>query len=321
MGQQSFILHSPRPKTLPELPSGKIHFEESLEDALSLHPDAVIIANPTASHMETALAAAENGAHLFIEKPISHSLKGIDELHRICIEKQLVVQSGFQFRFHPGLNIVKKWLLEERIGPLIHVESHWGEYLPSWHPWEDYRKGYSARHDLGGGVLLTLCHPLDYIRWLIGEIAEVSAMLGYRSGLEIDTEDTAQILLRFENDVLGNVHLNYCEYPQRHFITIIGQEGRIDWRPDGPAILKDAMGRESSSFHLPKDFTRNQMFKDELQHFIRCIDENITPDCTLDDGIAGLKIAIAAKKAAREKRTILLSSELRVAEPIECRKG
>ena len=82
---------------------------------------------------------------------------------------------GFQFRFHPGLQQVKKLLDEGAIGKPISAHAHWGEYLPDWHPWEDYKQGYAARPELGGGVVLTLSHPLDYLRWLLGEVESLSA--------------------------------------------------------------------------------------------------------------------------------------------------
>ena len=74
---------------------------------------------------------------------------------------------------------------------------------------EDYRQGYSARSDLGGGVILTLCHPLDYLLWLIGEVSALWSFSDYLGNLDLEVEDTAEIGLRFSNGVLGSVHLNY----------------------------------------------------------------------------------------------------------------
>ena len=82
----------------------------------------------------------------------------MDELQRILLKQDKQALVGFQFRFHPGLQQVKRLLEEGAIGRPFSVRAHWGEYLPGWHPWEDYRQGYSARPDLGGGVVLTLCH-------------------------------------------------------------------------------------------------------------------------------------------------------------------
>ncbi len=121
---------------------------------------------------------------------------------------------GFQFRFHPGLQQAKRFLDDGAIGDLISVRSHWGEYLPDWHPWEDYRQSYAARKDLGGGVVRTLCHPLDYLRWLVGELESVWAFSGNLGGLDINVEDVSEIGLQFDRGVLGSVHLDFCQRPR-----------------------------------------------------------------------------------------------------------
>jgi predicted dehydrogenase len=132
---------------------------------------------------------------------------------------------GFQFRFHAALRQVKHWLQEGAVGDLIGVRAHYGDYLPAWHPWEDYHQAYSARADLGGGVILTLSHPLDYMRWLIGEVQSLWAFTARQKDLNIEVEDTAEIGLKFFNGVIGSVHLNYLQRPASHSATFVGVKG------------------------------------------------------------------------------------------------
>lgn len=287
LGYKNFVLYRTNKSTLPDDEIGDIPVEYDLDKALAYKPIATIIANPTAVHMSVALAAAKDGSHLFLEKPISHSLKGVDELKSLVHEKKLIVQLGFQFRFHPLLRRIKRLLEQNKIGPIVSVQAHWGEYLPDWHKGEDYHLSYSARKELGGGVLLTLSHPFDYMRWLIGEIDSVSAIQSRSGGLKIDVEDSADVLLSFTNGATGNVHLDYLERPSSHFIHIIGQNGIIHW--------------DNSK---PKNFDRNRLFIDEMRHFISCITKNEQPLCSFDDGIATLRIVLAAKQSAKEKRMI-----------------
>ena len=122
-------------------------------------PDAVILANPTALHLDVAIPAAKSGCHLFFEKPISDSMKDIDALFDAVRVGGGKAVTGFQFRFHPGLQKIKTLIKNNEIGEVISARAHWGEYLPSWHPWEDHRKSYSAKKELGGGVILTLKSP------------------------------------------------------------------------------------------------------------------------------------------------------------------
>ncbi len=165
LGRNDIVLLRTGKSTLPDDELGILPVEYDLNHAL-LHwqPEGVVISNPTALHLEVAIPAAEAGCHLLIEKPMSHSTDGLDTLTKALRKGGGQVLVGYQFRFHPGLLAVKQLLEKEAIGCLISARVHWGEYLPDWHPWEDYRHSYSARSDLGGGVVLTLSHPFDYLR-------------------------------------------------------------------------------------------------------------------------------------------------------------
>ena len=133
---------------------------------------------------------------------------------------------GFQFRFHPVLAKVRELVQKHEIGKPVSFRSHWGEYLPGWHPWEDYRQSYSARPDLGGGVVNTLSHPLDYLRWIFGNAESVWAFTS-SAGLGLDVEDSAEIGLRFKSGLSGTVHLDYVQQPGKHTLEIIGEDGTI----------------------------------------------------------------------------------------------
>lgn len=205
------------------------------------------------------------------------------------------VYVGYQFRFHPGLQRVRRLLVEGAIGRPLSVRAHWGEYLPGWHPWEDYRQGYSARADLGGGVIFTLCHPLDYLRWLFGEVAELWAFTGQISDLELQVEDTAEIGLRFSQGLLGSVHLDYNQRPPDHHLEIIGVQGTIQWdNADGAVRLYRASLGQWEAFPAPEGFERNHLFLAQMRHFLEVANGIAAPLCTLEDGIRGLQLALAA---------------------------
>lgn len=283
--------------------------EQNLVEALQRHqPDAVVVSNPTSLHLDTAIPAAKAGCHLLLEKPISHRMTGVSTLAKIVEEKNLKVLVGFQFRFHPGLRRIKELLDSGAIGAATSVQAHWGEYLPTWHPWEDYRVGYAAREDLGGGVLLTLCHPFDYLRWLIGEIQSVSAMAAQRGGLGIRVEDTASTLLRFESGALGMVHLDYVQQPPTHTLHITGQHGRILWNnADGEVHWYQDDTETWHTEKMPVGFERNTLFLKEIEHFITCIENDMEPCVNLTDGIVALQIVLAAKASISQRREIFCS--------------
>ncbi len=291
-----------------DLPPFKI--DTDLNAALARCPDAVIIASPTSHHLSQAMAAAEAGCHILMEKPIAHTMDGLNDLVKLVKQKGIIFQTAFQFRFHPVFQEIRALLKQGAIGSILSAHVHWGEYLPLWHPWEDYRQGYSARADLGGGAVLTLCHPYDYLRWLIGEIISLSAMVDKLSDLEIDTEDTAAIIIRFALGAIGSIYLDYNERPPQHSLTIIGHRGKIYWdNRDSAATVYLGDGQQAYRIDPPSGFERNDLFKAELKHFIECIESRQQPICGLKDGMAALEMALAIKKSAMEKRELNLAMQ------------
>ncbi len=147
--------------------------------------------------MDPALALARRGLHLFVEKPVSHSLDRIPELLDLVEQKKLTAMTGFCMRFFQPLQKAKELLTAGRVGRLVTARSFTGVYLPDWHPYEDYRSFYMAKKDQGGGVLLDECHAFDWMQWLCGPITAVCAVVGTFSDLEVETDDVCEALVRF----------------------------------------------------------------------------------------------------------------------------
>ena len=288
---------------LGDAPPGAVT-ETDLAVALTHRPYAAVVANPTSLHVETALACAEAGCGLLIEKPLSHTTDGLDALERAVETHRLVAVVGFMFRFHPTLAQVRAWLADGAVGRVVLAEARWGEYLPGWHPQEDHRAGYSARKDLGGGPVHTLSHPLDYLRWLLGaagegDVARVQAATAQRAGLGIETEDVAAATLAFEGGALATVALDFAARPPRHDLYIAGSEGSIRWDfHTGEAALYRAEKGEWTTAALPGGFERNDLFLAEMRHFLACLDGSEEPICTLHDGRRATEVALAIHRAA-----------------------
>jgi predicted dehydrogenase len=306
LGEEDILLYRTQHSILSEKDVKGIPVETSLEAALAHRPDAVIISNPTSLHLDVAIPAARAGCAILMEKPISNHFERVDELQKIVQQNKVKVLVGFQFRFHPTLRQVAQWLNDGEIGDPLSVYAHWGEYLPDWHPWEDYHKSYSARIDLGGGVVNTLSHPIDYLHWLMGEAEELAAMIGNSSELNLDVEDTAVILFRYKSGAIGSVHLDYVQRPPRHSLEIIGNCGTIVWNSTGIARLYRSSETRWIEVSPPEGFERNQLFLDEMEHFIQVVKGDVAPFCTLQDGIAALKITEAIYQSAQEKTFIHL---------------
>jgi predicted dehydrogenase len=276
-----------------------------LERAFSHRPDAVFVTAPTSFHLPLASRAASARCHLFIEKPLSHTTDGIGPLLEMVRQRGLITLVGCNLRFHPGLREVKRLLDEGAVGRVVAVRAEVGQYLPDWHPEEDYRRGYSARRDLGGGVILDAIHEIDYIRWLVGPVRSVACFAGTLSRLEIETEDTAAVLLRFSGGALGEVHLDYVQRIYSRSCQVIGDEGTIRWDYSaGETRVYRSASREWETSSNPPGWRPNQMYVDELDHFLRCLAGAERPTLDVFDAARVLDIALAAKASSESVRVI-----------------
>ncbi len=267
-----------------------------LDRALAERPDAVIVANPSSLHLEVAAAAADAGCHLFVEKPLADGWDGVERLVERVETRGLVATVGYHFRFHPALIRVRRMLDAGAIGRTMAARFTFGEYLPGWHPDEDYRQSYAARRALGGGVLLTQIHDLDIAYWFWGLPARAFAVGGHRSRLDVDVEDVASVTLAYADGAAPmpvHLHMDYLQRPPARRGEIIGETGRLtfdliegrvdDVAPDGRV--------ETHDDHVD----RNELFVREMRHFLDCLEGRATPDVTLRDGAASLAMALAAR--------------------------
>lgn len=307
LGQKDVVFYRTSSGKLPDDELKGFVVEKELSAALGHHPDAVIIANPTAMHLDVAIPSAQQGCHLLLEKPVSNNLEKINSLQIAVKQTGSQILMGFQFRFHPGLQKVKQLLDSGELGQPISAKSHWGEYLPDWHPWEDYRTSYSARSDLGGGVVLTLSHPFDYLRWLLGEVESVSGRIQNTGKLDLNVEDQADIDIEFINEVIGSVHLDYLQKPPTHWLEIICSGGKLHFDAiSGLLVVSTSKSSQERQFPVPIGFERNDLFLAEMKHFIEVVNGKAHLSCTLDDGIRALQISLAVHQSSRERRKILL---------------
>ncbi len=269
----------------------------SLDEALNDKPDVAFITNPNPFHLPAARAAADAGCHLFIEKPLAETVEGIDELIEAVARKKLTAFVAYQFRFHPGMKKVKEIIDSGRLGRVIAAHIVNGEYIPDWHPYEDYRETHPARRDLGGGCLNIQTHELDLGLWLLGMPRRVYAVGGQLSRLETDVEDSVSILLdcEFEGRPLPlHIHLDYLQRPPQRVCEIVGDAGRLryDYYANEVVVYDtEARTTEITTFH---QFQRNQMFIDELNHFLDCIAGNAEPLIDLHEGRRSVLISLAA---------------------------
>ena len=282
----------------------------NLDQALAQEPAAAFICNPTSLHQTVALSAARAGCHLLVEKPLSNRYEGVEELINIVDSKGLVALVGYQMRFHPCLQRLQSLLQQKAIGRILSVRVEVGEYLPEAHPYEDYRHTYAARPELGGGVILSQIHELDYVYWLFGLPRRVITFGGHLSSLDIDVEDTASSLMECVVDGIPvpiEVHQDFVQRPARHTCQVIGDAGKILVDLDTVTVqVFDGQGQITDQCNF-SGFQRNQLFLDELKHFLACVRGEEDPIVTLRDAAQSLRMALTARQSLATGQVVELN--------------
>lgn len=296
LGVREILLYRTRPEPFKEAPELPVF--NDLTQALASRPNLVIVSTPTACHLPVALTAARAGCHLFIEKPLSHAWDGVEELLSIIQQNHLITCVGFDLRFDPGLCQVKDLIEDGCIGRCLSIQAQVGQYLPDWHPWEDYRQGVSAGKETGGGVILDLVHELDYVTWLFGPVSEIFCFAQKVSNLEIETEDTAVMSLKFENGALGTIHLDYLQRVPSRTCRIIGERGTIVWDYFAQKVSCYSPDKKDPWEFEYSKAQRNDRFLEEMRHLLDCVDGRDRPKVDIVSGSRTLKLALAAKESA-----------------------
>lgn len=276
-----------------------------LSEGLRRSPEFVVVATPTYLHVAQAMEVATRGFALFIEKPLSHTPAGISELSNAVEQRGLVSMVGCNMRFHPGPRKVKELLEKGRLGKILCARIHAGSYLPAWRPGTDYRSNYAAREETGGGCILDCIHEIDLARWYLGDVVDVYCAAGHLSSLEIATEDVAVLVSRHSTGALSEVHLDYVQRTYERGCQIAGEAGSIFWDfRDKQVRWYDAASDNWITFEQPAGWQLNQMYLDEMRHFLDCVRAHQPTAMPVSEAAAVMEIVFAAKASAREGRTV-----------------
>lgn len=284
----------------------RIKIVRTIPECLRENPDACVIANVSSQHVSAATRFARMGVDLFIEKPLSTSLKGTKELAALVRRKKLITQMGCQFRFHKCIKEIKGLIASNRLGRIISARAECGSFLPDWHPYEDYTKSYAARDDLGGGVVLTNIHEVDYLYWFFGDAAETFSMTGRHSHLKMSADDLSVATVRFKNSVIAELHLDYFQKPDFRSCKVIGTKGMAYWDSDANTVMfYDNKKNKWVKVTGWPNYDRNFMFKEEMIHFLNCVKKRKTTINPVEtDGVMTLKIGLAIMKSSKAKKVI-----------------
>ena len=253
---------------------------KSLTKALNENPDVAFICNTTSKHINTAIKCAKKGCHLFIEKPLSNNLKKLRVLESIIIKKKIKVMIGYNMRFHPLMIKIKKMLKNKELGSIYNLQTEWSEYLPDWHPWENYKYTYAAQKKMGGGCNLTLSHELDSMYWLFGKIKKVKNFK-INKYLRGDVDTSSDFLVEFNNNIIGYSHIDFLGKPHIRKMYISGTKKKVFFNYYKNQIK--IVNRSGDIKLIKVKFKKNDMYLDEIKYFLKCIKNNKNPSPSIEE--------------------------------------
>ena len=277
----------------------------SLEVGLASRPDTVFICSPTALHVEQAVQSMRAGAHVFAEKPLSTSTDGVAEMESLARDLGRTVMVGHCFRFHEGLRRAKGWLDEGRIGRLISVRASVGEDIPDVMP--NNRSMYISKYN----GAYELMHDIDLAVWYAAQRPfGVFGIDGRFSDVGMESPDLVEMLIRFENRCVANVHLDFFQRVRRRQIELLGAEGTIivefaSWDRCRLSVYESRTG-EWRHEEMPTD--RDDMFRAEDLAFLESAADGLPVPVTIADGLLAVQVMNAAQESASTGMAVELDS-------------
>ncbi|MBQ9372504.1 MAG: Gfo/Idh/MocA family oxidoreductase [Thermoguttaceae bacterium] len=220
--------------------------------------EIVTIGTPSGAHLDPAVAAARAGKHVIVEKPLEITPARCDEIIKACEESGVTLSTVFPSRFHQSSVQLKKAIESGRFGKLT-----LGDAIVKWYRTQQYYDSGVWRGtwklDGGGALMNQAIHSVDLLIWLMGDVAEVTALTGLVAHENIEVEDVAVAALRFKSGALGLLEATTAAYPgylkriETHGSTgsaVIEEEDIIKWdfvesREEDAAIRESMTNRLS----------------------------------------------------------------------------
>lgn len=262
--------------------------------------DAVIIASENAKHAELAIAAAEAGKHMIVEKPIATSLEDAEKMIKAAERAGVKLQQAFVMRYHDATVAIKGILDRGEIGDILVITTtNHGKYPGLW---------FGDPELAGGGAVMDhTVHTADLMRWYTGdEVEEVYAVIGEKIRRELKVEDNALISLKFKRGVIGSIDCSWSRHEGWPiwgdvWLGIIGTEGYIAVDAFRSCINLVVNGKPLTWVYFGSDCDLNM-----IRDFIRVVREDETPRATGYDGYKALEIALAAYESHKKGEPVKL---------------
>ena len=275
-------------KKIPDDLEEKIRYFYDENEAFAWSPDFMIVSNPSNLHLEYLLKAIDHNIDALIEKPVANAYNKIKEAEKRLKERKNRIYVGYNLRFNPIVKKVKEIIDARVYGNVLKANLYVGEYLPFWHPYEDYRKRYAARDDLGGGSLRTFSHEIDLGQYWFGNYDKIFAKVSKISDLEIDVDDNTDIFAEMKKGMILKISMDYLNPLGERKGELFFEDGLLKYDFLKREIeFTDYANNESKTVLKSENYDYNAQYKSQMEKFMNRSDEEI---CTLEEGINVMKL-------------------------------
>lgn len=247
----------------------------SFVEASKLRITHIIVCTPTALHNESLAFAIANSCAVFMEKPLVGNKEELNEALGLLSNYSKPFFIGFMLRYHPLVNKLKNLIDDKSLGEVFSARFSFGSYLPHWHPWEDYKQGYAARKELGGGVINTISHELDLIQHFFGNPKSVLCNKRNLNKLDIEVEEIADAIFGYEDKVV-TLHLDYLQKDYQRQVEVLCDKGRIFWDWHANEICVKKHNEAEYQITLEREFDANKLYLDEMDAFLELVGNKVT---------------------------------------------
>jgi predicted dehydrogenase len=287
----------------------------AFEDGLAWRPDALVISTPPDCHAEYALAAANAGLAFFTEASILTD--GMDEVRAAVCARGSLAAPSCTMRFHPAVKLMRRRMADGAIGRPLAFVHHVGQYLPDWHPWEDYRRFYAARRNTGAAREI-VAFELNWLTYLFGSVIELNCFRAKLSRLEADIDDIYSTLLRFDSNVHGSMIIEVISRPAIRRARIVGEEGTLEWDWAARCVREWRAGNGAWTEYADPPavqgpggaWVAENMYIDEMRGYLQAIETGQEHwPLTLEDDHALLRTLLELELASDEERQPLAAGE------------
>jgi predicted dehydrogenase len=288
-----------------ELRSKSSDVTYSLSDGIREGLDGAIVSSPATAHLSQARELLEAGIGLLIEKPLSNDLNEARKFSDFAEKQNAVCLLGYIFRYSAAAKAFKGRLNKDSLGKILHIQAECGSYLPEWRSNTDYRATVSARSELGGGVLLELSHEIDYLNWFFGPFSRVIGCISHSGTLEVNTEDSVDVIIRTIDGLSINLHLDFNRRHKSRRCVVQTETGELSWSVnDGVVSWRPAHGIvEKENF----DSNKERLLDNQITHFLNCLVGHDTPVANLRHGLEVLTIVDAIRESDKRRKWVNLA--------------